>query len=144
MINPSHPEGKPWTRAEPVWRRLTGRALAGRSPRTTHWPDGEPNGIVALPPEWIRDDAVYWNMHRFYALRPGTPPSGMLEVFLAEFDGDWEEGGMFLLTMQPHCNGHRSRLPVLERAITHARARGGRWFATHGKTSASCQDRAAA
>ena len=27
--------------------------------------DGEPTGIVELPVEWIRDDAVYFMMHRF-------------------------------------------------------------------------------
>jgi peptidoglycan/xylan/chitin deacetylase (PgdA/CDA1 family) len=27
--------------------------------------DGEATGIVELPVEWIRDDAVYFNMHRF-------------------------------------------------------------------------------
>ena len=32
--------------------------------------DGQPTGIVELPPEWIRDDAVYWNFVRFSALRP--------------------------------------------------------------------------
>ena len=27
--------------------------------------DGEPTGVVELPVEWIRDDAVYFMMHRF-------------------------------------------------------------------------------
>ena len=36
--------------------------------------DGEPTGVVELPVEWIRDDAVYFNMNRFTALRPYTPP----------------------------------------------------------------------
>ncbi len=30
---------------------------------------GEPTGMVELPVEWIRDDAVYFNMNRFQALR---------------------------------------------------------------------------
>ena len=32
--------------------------------------DGEPTGVVELPVEWIRDDAVYFNMNRFAGLRP--------------------------------------------------------------------------
>ena len=36
--------------------------------------DGAPSGIVELPVEWIRDDAVYFNMDRMSALRPYTPP----------------------------------------------------------------------
>jgi hypothetical protein len=36
--------------------------------------DGEPTGVVELPVEWVRDDAVYFMMHRFQSLRPYTPP----------------------------------------------------------------------
>lgn len=104
--------------------------------------DGMPTGIVELPPEWIRDDAVYFNMNRFSALRPYTPPSAVLEIFLAELDGAWEEGGLFLLTMHPHYTGHRSRMPVLEKVIAHAKAKGGCWFATHAEVAAWCRDHA--
>ena len=100
---------------------------------------GEPTGIVELPPEWIRDDAVYFNMLRFSGLRPYTPPSAVEEIFTAEFDGAWEERGMFLLTMHPHIIGHRSRLPLLDRLIGHMKAKGGCWFATHAQIAAWCK-----
>jgi len=93
--------------------------------------DGEPTGVVELPVEWIRDDAVYFNMNRFSGLRPYTPPSSVLEIFRREFDGAWEEGGLFQLTMHPHVIGHRSRLWIVEELVRHARARGRVWFATH-------------
>ena len=32
--------------------------------------DGQPTGIVELPVEWIRDDAIYFNMDRFSAPAP--------------------------------------------------------------------------
>jgi len=99
---------------------------------------GEPTGIVELPPEWIRDDAVYFNMLRPSALRPYTPPSAVEEIFTAEFDGAWREGGLFLLTMHPHIIGHRSRVPLLERLIRHMRQAGGCWFATHARVAAWC------
>ena len=105
--------------------------------------DGEPTGIVELPPEWIRDDAVYFNMHRFSALRPYTPPSAVEEIFRGEFDGAWEEGGVFLLTMHPHHIGHRSRLPLLDRLILHMKARGGCWFCTHEQLARWCKAHAA-
>jgi peptidoglycan/xylan/chitin deacetylase (PgdA/CDA1 family) len=95
---------------------------------------GEPTGIVELPPEWIRDDAVYFNMLRFSGLRPYTPPSAVEEI------GAWEEGGMFLLTMHPHIIGHRSRLPLLERLIGHMKAKGGCWFATHAQIAGWCHN----
>ena len=103
---------------------------------------GEPTGIVELPPEWIRDDAVYFNFMRFSALRPYTPPSAVEEIFTAEFDGAWEESGLFLLTMHPHITGHRSRLPLLERLIQHMKARGACWFATHEQVALWCKENA--
>ena len=103
---------------------------------------GVPTGIVELPPEWIRDDAVYFNMLRFSGLRPYTPPSAVEEIFTAEFDGAWQEQGMFLLTMHPHIMGHRSRLPVLERLIAHIKAKGQCWFATHAQIAWWCRDQA--
>ncbi|MBY0337076.1 MAG: polysaccharide deacetylase [Acetobacteraceae bacterium] len=101
--------------------------------------DGAPTGVVELPPEWIRDDAVYFNMHRFSGLRPYTPPSAVAEIFLAELAGAAAEGGLFLLTMHPHHIGHRSRLPVLERVIAEGKARGA-WFGTHAEVARWCLD----
>ena len=72
--------------------------------------NGEATGVVELPVEWIRDDAPYWAMDRFGGTRPYTPPSSVLEIFMREFDGAYEEGGLFLLTMHPHFIGHRSRI----------------------------------
>jgi peptidoglycan/xylan/chitin deacetylase (PgdA/CDA1 family) len=100
--------------------------------------DGEPTGIVELPPEWIRDDFVYFNMMRHAPLRPYTPPSAVEEIFTAEFDGAWEEGGLFLLTMHPHVIGHRSRMPLLRRLIRHMKAKGQVWFATHEEVARHC------
>jgi peptidoglycan-N-acetylglucosamine deacetylase len=93
--------------------------------------DGEATGVVELPVEWIRDDAVYFNMDRFAALRPYTPPSAVLEIFKAEFDAAYAEGGLFQLTMHPHHIGHRSRMPLLEALIQHIKTHDGIWFATH-------------
>ena len=93
--------------------------------------DGENTGVVELPVEWIRDDAVYFNMDRFAALRPYTPPSAALEIFKSEFDGAYAEGGVFQLTMHPHHIGHRSRIALVEALIEYIRTHEGIWFATH-------------
>jgi peptidoglycan/xylan/chitin deacetylase (PgdA/CDA1 family) len=105
--------------------------------------NGEATGIIELPPEWIRDDAAYFNFVRFSDLRPYTPPSSVEEIFRAEFDGAWEEGGLYILTMHPHIIGHRSRLPLLARLIAHMKARGEIWFATHEQIARWCKDQAA-
>jgi peptidoglycan/xylan/chitin deacetylase (PgdA/CDA1 family) len=101
--------------------------------------DGQATGIVELPVEWIRDDAVYFNMNRFSALRPYTPPSAVLEIFAAEFDEAVKEGGLFLLTMHPHYIGHRSRIALLERLVEHIKRVPGVWFATHRQIAEYCK-----
>jgi peptidoglycan/xylan/chitin deacetylase (PgdA/CDA1 family) len=95
--------------------------------------DGQPSGLIELPVEWVRDDAVYFMMHRFQSLRPYTPPAGVLDVFRREFDAAYDEGGIFQLTMHPHVIGYRSRIWILEEIIRHARSRPGVWFATHAE-----------
>ena len=98
--------------------------------------DGAPTGIVELPVEWVRDDAVYFMMHRFQSLRPYTPPNDVLDIFRREFDAAWEEGGIFQLTMHPHIIGYRSRIWIVDELIRHAKARGKVWFATHAEVAA--------
>ena len=93
--------------------------------------DGEPTGVVELPVEWIRDDAVYFNMNRFAALRPYTPPTDVFDIFRRELEAAHAEGGIFQLTMHPHVSGYRSRIWILEQLILHAKSLGQVWFATH-------------
>ena len=97
--------------------------------------DGKTTGIVEVPVEWIRDDAVYFMMHRFQSLRPYTPPKDVLDIFLREFDAAYDAGGLFQLTMHPHIIGPRSRIWILDEVIRHAKAKGDVWFATHAEVA---------
>jgi peptidoglycan/xylan/chitin deacetylase (PgdA/CDA1 family) len=93
--------------------------------------DGQPSGIVELPVEWILDDYPYFGMDRFSPIRPHSAPGHVYEIWAAEFDRAYEEGGLFVLTMHPHVIGHRSRITMLEKLVQHIRSRPGVWFATH-------------
>ncbi|MCO5066273.1 MAG: polysaccharide deacetylase [Rhizobiaceae bacterium] len=93
--------------------------------------DGEPSGVIEVPVEWLRDDAVYLSFSRNPATRPYTTPAEVLEIFRREFDAAYEEGGLFQLVMHPFIIGYRSRIWVLEALIEHMRSRPGVWFATH-------------
>ena len=97
---------------------------------------GEPTGIVELPVEWVRDDAVYFMMNRFQSLRPYTAPSDVFEIFRREFDAAYDEGGIFQLTCHPHIIGYRSRIWILDELLRHAKGNGSVWFATHAEIAA--------
>ena len=93
--------------------------------------DGEPTGLVELPVEWILDDAPLFNPLGDRYMNPRD----VLSVWIDEFDGAWEEGTMFLLTMHPHVIGHRSRIVVLEEFINYIKAKDGVWFGTHAEAA---------
>ena len=108
---------------------------------------GEETGVIELPVEWVRDDAVYFSMHRFSSLRPYTPPTDVLDIFRRELDAAWEDGGVFQLTMHPHIIGYRSRIWIVDELIRHAKSKGqgkdAAWFATHAEVAAYAKEHAA-
>jgi hypothetical protein len=53
-------------------------------------------------------------MDRFSTVRPHSSPGHVYEIWAAEFDRAYDEGGLFVLTMRPHVIGHRSRISMLE------------------------------
>lgn len=102
--------------------------------------EGQPTGMVELPVEWIRDDAVYFNMNRFTALRPYTSPEVVLNIFRREFDAAYAENSLFLLTMHPHIIGHRSRMFILDELIDYMKGHEGVWFGTHAQIAEYVRD----
>ena len=93
--------------------------------------NGEPTGIVEIPVEWLRDDAVYLLFNREPATRPWTTPDDVYGIFRRELDAAIAEGGLFQLVMHPFVIGYRSRIWILERLIEDAKSQGDIWFATH-------------
>lgn len=105
---------------------------------------GEPTGIVEVPFEWVRDDAVYFMMNRAQGLRPYTPPMDVLDIFRRELDAAHADGALFELTMHPHVISYRSRIWIVDELIRHAKSLGDVWFATHGEIARFARDNAAA
>jgi peptidoglycan/xylan/chitin deacetylase (PgdA/CDA1 family) len=95
--------------------------------------DGRPTGVVEIPVEWLRDDAVYLMFNRNPATRPWATPDDVFAIFRRELDAAFDEGGLFQLVMHPFVIGYRSRIWMLEALIAHARSRGDIWFATHAQ-----------
>ncbi len=100
--------------------------------------EGQATGVVELPVEWIRDDAIYFNMDRASALRPYTAPETVFDIFRRELEMTYEQGGLFLLTLHPHISGQRSRIWILEELIRLARSFDSVWFATHADIARYC------
>jgi len=81
--------------------------------------------VVELPVQWLIDDSAY---ALFNLQIPGgkqRPNSELFEIWSEEFDGLYEEGGCFVLTMHPQIIGRPSRTKMLERLIQHVSERPG-------------------
>jgi len=75
--------------------------------------------LVELPVQWLIDDSAY---ALFNLQIPGgkqRPNRELFEIWSEEFDGLYEEGGCFVLTMHPQIIGRPSRTRLLERFIQH-------------------------
>jgi len=94
---------------------------------------GRPTGLLEIPVEWMRDDAMY------YPRQSPHSPDSVFEVWRAEFDKAYEEHGLFQVTMHPRISGHRSRAAMLDRFITYMKQRQGVWFATHEQVARHVQ-----
>jgi peptidoglycan-N-acetylglucosamine deacetylase len=86
---------------------------------------GKPTGLLEIPVEWMRDDAMY------YPRQNPQSPDAVFATWRDEFDKAYEEHGLFQVTMHPRISGHRTRVVMLEKLINHMRQRGSVWFATH-------------
>jgi len=105
--------------------------------------DGDrPTGLVEVPVEWVRDDAVYLSFSRSGA-RPWLSPDDVFAVFRDELDAAAAEGDLFQLLMHPYVIGYRSRIGIMERLIEHAKSLGGAWFGTHADVARWVRENAA-
>lgn len=93
--------------------------------------NGEETGLIELPVEWILDD---WPL--FQISWPSQHVSirnadDVYSIWKDEFDGAYEEGSMYILTMHPQVIGHRYRMKMLDKLVTYMKSKPGVWFATH-------------
>ncbi|MDP1862124.1 MAG: polysaccharide deacetylase [Gemmatimonadaceae bacterium] len=87
--------------------------------------DGQPTGMVELAIDWTLTETPYLG-------RGGTMPSPeeLFKVFRDEFDGAYDLGTTFMLTLHPHVIGHRAPMKHLERLVVYMKSKPGVWFAT--------------
>ena len=93
---------------------------------------GQMTDIVEVPGAWELTDSS----HFLFAYNPVyltglSAPSKVEEIWRADFDGAYEEGGdiCYVLTMHPQIIGRHHRMAMLERIIQHILGHDDVWFA---------------
>ena len=86
---------------------------------------GKATGIIELAIDWTLTETPYLG-------RNGHLPSPELlyGLYKDEFDGAWEEGTMFVLTLHPFLSGHRAPMQHLTKFVEYMKSKPGVWFAT--------------
>jgi peptidoglycan/xylan/chitin deacetylase (PgdA/CDA1 family) len=87
--------------------------------------NGENTGMVELSIDWTLTETPYLG-------RGGTMPfpEHLFQLYSEEFDGAYQEGTTFVLTLHPQVVGHRAPIHYLDRLITYMKSKPGVWFAT--------------
>src|SRR3954451_10787621 len=86
---------------------------------------GQPTGLVELAIDWTLTETPYLGQN-------GRMPSPALlyQLYKEEFDGAYNEGTMFVLTLHPFLTGHRAPMQHLDEFVAYMKSKPGVWFAT--------------
>jgi len=86
---------------------------------------GKSTGVVELAIDWTLTETPYLGQN-------GRMPSPELlyQLYRDEFDGAYEEGTLFVLTLHPFLSGHRAPMRHLDRFVAYMKSKPGVWFAT--------------
>ncbi len=87
--------------------------------------------LLEVPYSWELDDAAHFlfSFSPYYAGM--SSQNKVYEIWQAEFDGAYADGGFLGIVMHPQIIGRRSRMAMLERLIQHILGHESVWFATH-------------
>ena len=87
--------------------------------------NGENTGLIELAIDWTLTETPYLG-------RDGHMPNPRLlyELYQGEFDGAYQEGTLFVLTLHPFISGHRAPMQHLDRFVAYMKSKPGVWFAT--------------
>lgn len=82
---------------------------------------GEKDSLVEIPIQWILDDAEYWGHTKATRNKVIVDPDTVFKIWQREFDGYYESGGAFVLTLHPFISGRSVYMQTLERLIQYMR-----------------------
>lgn len=90
--------------------------------------------IIELPSVMALDDwTQYGDFEMFRSGATIASPQKAMEVFRAEFDAAWTQGGHWIPVWHPFLSGRLSRAMMVDKLIEEMCDKGGVWFATLGE-----------
>jgi peptidoglycan/xylan/chitin deacetylase (PgdA/CDA1 family) len=87
--------------------------------------------VIEIPIDLTMDDWAHFAHYPdlSYLMQPSSPDRAA-DVFLAEFEGAYREGGIWVPVCHPMVSGRPARLPRLVEMVKYMQSKGDVWFAT--------------
>ena len=87
--------------------------------------------FIELPTDWPLDDAIHYmfNIDLGVMMQMQSPERAM-EIYMAEFEAAYDQGGLWVGAWHPWISGRRARWARAEKMIEELLERGGVWFAS--------------
>ena len=103
--------------------------------------DGKDSSIVELPAAWELNDAPYFIFSYSPYMSGLWGPDHVYDIWKQEFDGAYQEQGLFLVMMHPQFIGRRPRMAMLEKLIQYINQHEDVWWARHIDAAKDWRDR---
>jgi peptidoglycan/xylan/chitin deacetylase (PgdA/CDA1 family) len=91
---------------------------------------GENTGMVELAIDWTLTETPYLGQNGHL-----PSPELLFQLYREEFDGAYQEGTLFVLTLHPYMSGHRAPMQHLTQLVSYMKSKPGVWFATCGQVT---------
>jgi len=86
---------------------------------------GKNTGLVELAIDWTLTETPFLGQNGRM-----PQPELLYKLYKDEFDGAYNEGTMFVLTLHPYLSGHRAPMKYLDEFVAYMKSKPGVWFAT--------------
>ena len=86
---------------------------------------GKNTGLVELAIDWTLTETPFLGQNGRMPV-----PELLYKLYRDEFDGAYNEGTLFVLTLHPYLSGHRAPMKHLEEFVAYMKSKPGVWFAT--------------
>ena len=87
--------------------------------------NGQATGLVELAIDWTLTETPYLGQNGHM-----PSPELLFQLYKEEFDGAYNEGTLFVLTLHPFVSGHRAPMRHLNELVGYMKSKPGVWFAT--------------
>jgi len=95
--------------------------------------------LIEIPIQWALDDAEYWAHTRANRDKALADPETVFRFWSDEFNGMYEDGACYVLTLHPFISGRHVSMNTIDRLIKHIKGFDGVWWTTIEGVTAHCE-----